>query len=162
MTVLPIFRHFFIYFIDIIRQERRFMMSKLYTKYLSLKSKEKDTKFLFKSGIFYIFLEEDAIEMSKLLNLKLTYLNDEVRKCGFPSNNLKKYLDLLQHFQVDFQIVDNYLQPVTSLEKYLENESIFTLLTKIKRIEMDSVTPLQAYELLYELSSLLKVNILES
>lgn len=59
-------------------------MSKLYEKYKSLKSENNDKLYLFKSGIFYIFLDEDAKKMSNFLNLKLTNLNESICKCRFP------------------------------------------------------------------------------
>ena len=53
-------------------------MSKLYNKYLELKSKDDTYLYLFKSGMFYIFLDEDAKIVSEKLNLKLTNFNDSV------------------------------------------------------------------------------------
>lgn len=60
-------------------------MSKIYDKYLKLKSSndyQENTVYLFKSGIFFIFIEEDAKTMSQLLNLKLGKLNENIVKCG--------------------------------------------------------------------------------
>ena len=57
-------------------------MSKIYEKYLKLKSSsnyEKNTLYLFKSGIFFIFIDNDAKLASNLLNLKLVKLNDAYR-----------------------------------------------------------------------------------
>ena len=62
------------------------MSSKLYTNYVSLKIKSPYKKYLFKSGIFYIFIDDDAKELHKLLNLKLGHLNSNIVKCGFPIN----------------------------------------------------------------------------
>ena len=59
-------------------------MSKLYNIYLEEKKKNRDILLLFKSGIFYIAIAEDAIKLSNLLHLKLTNLNDTIQKCGFP------------------------------------------------------------------------------
>lgn len=75
-------------------------MSKLYKRYLQLKQVDDSKIYLFKSGIFYIFLQDDAIKMSNLLKLKLTNLNETVVKCGFPVKNLNKYLDLIRQFWV--------------------------------------------------------------
>ncbi len=50
-------------------------MSKLYDIYSSLKSNEPKsdkTLYLFKSGIFFILIDEDAKIASKILNLKIT------------------------------------------------------------------------------------------
>lgn len=57
-------------------------MSKLYKQYVSLKIKDSNKMYLFKCGIFYIFLDEDAKIMSKFLDLKLTNLNSVVVKCS--------------------------------------------------------------------------------
>ena len=43
-------------------------MSKLYASYSDLKKKEPDFVYLFKVGIFYIALEDDAIKLSECLN----------------------------------------------------------------------------------------------
>ena len=74
-------------------------MSKLYDayKYCKKNNNEERTLFLFKAGIFYLFLDEDAKIASNILNLKLTYLNDTVLKCGFPTSALNKYSILLAH-----------------------------------------------------------------
>ena len=82
-------------------------MSKLYEKYLSLKKENDSILYLFKSGIFYIFLDEDAKKISNILNLKLSNLNENVLKCGFPVNSLQKYLNLLKNMNYDVQIIEN-------------------------------------------------------
>ena len=69
-------------------------MSKLYDIYSSLKSNESNsdkTLYLFKSGIFFILIDEDAKIATKILNLKITFLTENVVKCGFPVSSLKKY-----------------------------------------------------------------------
>ena len=58
------------------------MSSKLYNTYISLKIQRPYKKYLFKSGIFYIFIDDDVKELHKLLNLKLGNLNSKIVKCG--------------------------------------------------------------------------------
>ena len=70
-------------------------MSKLYDKYKTLKSSN-DIVYIFKVGIFYLFIDEDAIEMSNELGLKCTHLNNEILKCGFPLDSLDKYIKILE------------------------------------------------------------------
>ena len=70
-------------------------MSKLYNEYLKRKKIDNNKYYLFKSGLFYIFIDEDAKYISNITLLKLTNLNNNVVKCGFPSNSLDKYLDFL-------------------------------------------------------------------
>ena len=129
-------------------------MSKLYNKYLELKSKDDTYLYLFKSGMFYIFLDEDAKIVSEKLNLKLTNFNDSILKCGFPINSLTKYTGLLNDFEINYQIVDGNL--ITSKSKYIENENIQNYLEQIKKMDINKTTPLKALELLSTLQNLLR------
>lgn len=52
-------------------------MSKLYNRYKTLKNK-KDIVYIFKVGMFYVILDDDAKILSKLLNLKLIPLNSRL------------------------------------------------------------------------------------
>ena len=65
-------------------------MSKLYLEYLKRKKENNDKYYLFKSGLFYIFIDEDAKNINKITPLNITNLNNDIVKCGFPSNSLKK------------------------------------------------------------------------
>lgn len=47
-------------------------MSKLYSIYKKLKESNKDTVYLFKSGIFYIAISDDASLLSSKFKFKLT------------------------------------------------------------------------------------------
>ena len=46
-------------------------MSNLFNNYSKLKQENKDLVYLFKSGVFYVALEEDAKLLSKMLDLKI-------------------------------------------------------------------------------------------
>lgn len=82
-------------------------MSKLYKRYKNLKNKE-DIVYIFKVGMFYVILDDDAKILSKLLNLKLISLNSEVNKCGFPINSLKKYEKILKDNKIKYKIIEDY------------------------------------------------------
>lgn len=81
-------------------------MSKLHNAYLSMKKKDKNTIILFKSGMFYVSLENDARLVSSILDLKLTSLNSEIVKCSFQINSLDKYLKLLIKNNLNIKIVN--------------------------------------------------------
>lgn len=66
-------------------------MSKLLKKYNELKKKNPDKIYVFKVGIFYNILNEDAKAVSKSIGLKLTDLSPDLIKCGFPIAKLDKY-----------------------------------------------------------------------
>lgn len=82
-------------------------MSKLYDKFVRLKAANNDNVYLFKSGMFYLALNEDASKLADIFNFKVTNLNDCVTKCGFPEKILEYYSTLLNKLNIDFEIVDS-------------------------------------------------------
>ena len=127
------------------------MSSKLYNTYISLKTKSPYKKYLFKSGIFYIFIDDDAKELHKLLNLKLSNLNSQIVKCGFPVKSLDKYMKLLKQFGYSVEIVDFSTNSLFNYDEYLLNIKIHKFINKISRLETDSLSISQAYDVLEEL-----------
>lgn len=120
-------------------------MSKLYERYLSLKKQDPSILYLFKSGIFYIFLEEDAKKKSLLLNLKLTNLNESVLKCGFPVNNLSKYSCLIQKAGYQVHILDSLTEETHSSNDYILNSNIKSFIQKLSTIDSDTLSISEAY-----------------
>jgi DNA mismatch repair ATPase MutS len=127
----------------------RWFMSKLEKNYLKLKEKDNKKVYIFKIGIFYSFLGEDAIEMSKLLNLKLVPLNENIKKCGFPKNALNKYIDILCEKKINFLIVDN------KKIDFIEDKRVIDFLDNIKNIDINNTNGLEALKLLHELKDML-------
>ena len=75
-------------------------MGKLLGLYHDCKNKDDTKYYLFKSGLFYYFLEEDARYFSDKYGFKLTGFGDSV-KCGFPIKSLEKYLFLFQDHKIE-------------------------------------------------------------
>lgn len=123
-------------------------MSKLYEKYLLLKEKDNSKLYIFKSGIFYIFLQDDARKISQVFNLKLTNLNESVVKCGFPVNNLNKYLDLFNNMGYNIQIVDSTDSKPCSTKNYLLNADIKALISNLSNINIDKLSISEAFSLI--------------
>ena len=119
-------------------------MSRLYKRYKNLKNKE-DIIYLFKVGMFYVILDDDAKIISKLLNLKLIPLNNEVNKCGFPINSLEKYEKILKENKVKYKII----------EDYEENKDLNKFINKIKKYDIDNITGIKALELISELMEII-------
>ena len=82
-------------------------MSNLYDKYIELKNIDSNKYYLFRSGVFYIFLDKDAEKISSIIKLKLSSLNEDVVKCGFPKNSLDKYLDIFKNLDMDVEVIDD-------------------------------------------------------
>ncbi|MDD4035776.1 MAG: hypothetical protein PHS45_00370 [Bacilli bacterium] len=80
-------------------------MSKFYNEYLKRKQINNNKIYLFKNGKFFICLEEDAERVSEELELKITMFNKDIKKCGFPKEQLKKYLKFLNLLKIDYELV---------------------------------------------------------
>jgi DNA mismatch repair ATPase MutS len=126
-------------------------MSKLLTKFQELKRQDPSKLYVFKSGIFYLFLQEDAKTVSPILNLKITNLNETTVKCGFPVANLDKYLSLLKMTPYEVEFIENSESKPTSSKKYLSLQSLEGTLTKIANLKIDDLSVSEAFALLTDL-----------
>ncbi|MDD4718311.1 MAG: hypothetical protein PHY00_00640 [Bacilli bacterium] len=122
-------------------------MSKLHNSYLKLKEYDSDILYLFKSGMFYIFIGKDAELISELVGLKLANLNNEVVKCGFPKNSLEKYMNIFMENNLKVIIVEKD-KVINYDEQYLENIKVIDFIKKIKNTDIYSITPINALEIL--------------
>ena len=120
-------------------------MSKLYTRYLEKKNIDKDKYYLFECGMFYIFIDDDAYKISKYVPFKITKLNENIVKCGFPKNSIDKYMEIFNNLELYIEIVNNN-------DKDVINDKIIKM---IKDIDIDNISPLKAIEILYKFKELL-------
>ena len=127
-------------------------MSKLNDKFLSLKNSNKDTLYLFKSGIFFIALNEDATKLSEIFGFKVTNLNDTVTKCGFPAKRLEYYSSLLDKMNIKFEVIDANCQKVENNSDYINNLNFKSIIDKLVKIDFDNITFKEAFDILYDLS----------
>lgn len=72
-----------------------------------LQKKEKGSIILVGSGNFYIARGKDAILLHNILDLKVSCLEPEVCRVGFPINSLEKYTKLIEEKNYSY-IVYNY------------------------------------------------------
>lgn len=128
-------------------------MSKLYNIYLEEKKKNRDILLLFKSGIFYIAIAEDAIKLSNILHLKLTNLNDTIQKCGFPCSSSNKYFHLFNILNIDTKIIDIKSNTTSTVDNTLNINIIKELLSKIKKIDLDSLSVSDSYKFIEDLKN---------
>ena len=115
-------------------------MSKLFTMYQNLKSENSSDLYLFKSGMFYIFLDDDARKINELLGLKLTNLNSSVQKCGFPQNSLNKYLKLLNYLPYSIKIIDGSSMTKYNVSEYILDQNCFNILSKLSSVDINSLS----------------------
>ena len=118
-------------------------MSKLLNNYNNLKKQNSDYIYLFKNGVFYLALEDDARFLSKEFNLKLTSLNAESVKCGFPCSSFDKYYLMLNNINKKFKIIDK--DTISTSTVYIENKKILELLYQIKNVDINSLSVSEAF-----------------
>jgi len=123
-------------------------MSKIYDKYLELKRKDSNKLYLFHCGNFYIFLAEDADLINNYVVLKKTKFTRDVLKCGFPVGSKEEYLKVFHNQNLNIEIVENPLLP----EDITEREKV--VVATLKKIEIDTITPLDAMNKLKELQEM--------
>ena len=124
-------------------------MSKLLKQYDELKKKDPEKIYIFKVGIFYNILNEDARLVSKEIGLKLTDLSPEIIKCGFPVATLEKYTNLLAEHNIKFEVV-------SSQTPSYQNASYEQIVKKILNIDLDNTTCKEAFDILYMIQQNLK------
>jgi len=125
-------------------------MSKLYSKYLSLKKENDSTIYLFKSGIFYLFIEDDAKTMSPLLQLKLSNLSPTVFKCGFPVTSLEKYLPLLEKLGKKIEIIDLEKNLMLPPKEFVLTQEIRNFIFYLSSQDSNTLSIKEAYRFIDE------------
>lgn len=125
-------------------------MSKLLKLYTNLKKENKEILYLFKSGIFYIALDDDALTLSELFNFKIIDLNEKSIKCGFPVNKISYYSHLLNLNNIKFKIID------PNAHITINNNNFDSIINKILDINFDELTFKDAFFTLQEIQNELK------
>lgn len=131
-------------------------MSKLTQQYEKLKKQDSSSIYLFRVGIFYNILNEDAKVVNEKIGLKITDLGPNIYKCGFPISQIDKYKNLLNQKGIKYQIIDNL--PNSNVNDYINNVEIKKVLNKISNLDMNNTTYQQAFNILLEIQNKLKLN----
>lgn len=124
-------------------------MSKLQKRYEELKKKDVEKIYIFKVGIFYNILNEDAKIVSDSIGLKITDLGPNIVKCGFPIAKLDKYTNLLKSKNLPFEIVSDIASPN-------QNTSYDSIIKKIQNVDLNNTTYKGAFDILYNIQQKLK------
>ena len=133
-------------------------MSKLYSIYLSEKEKDKTKIILFKSGIFYLAIDNDAIFLSNNFGFKLTNLNNKIKKCGFPCNSLEKYSNLFNNYNINIKIIDIEKNTNYCLSDYKLDKTTKEIIDLIKNVDINNLSIIEAYNFIENLQKKLDEN----
>ena len=129
-------------------------MSKLLKQYEQLKKEDASRIYLFRVGIFYNILNEDAKIINEKLGLKITDLGPNIFKCGFPVSQLNKYTTLFNKMEIKHTVIDNL--PNSNIKEYMNNVEIKKILNKITDLDMNNITFHQAFDTLLDIQNKLK------
>lgn len=126
-------------------------MSKLYEQYLKLKNEDSKKLYLFKSGLFYIALEDDAVMLSNKFNLKLTNLGNSTLKCGFPESRLKHYSEHFKMQDIDYILVKSENNNTANKKASIlsNNNEVTDILTELAKVDINNITLKEAFDKLY-------------
>ena len=130
-------------------------MSKLLNQYESLKKIDSSYIYIFRVGIFYNIINEDAKIINEKLGLKLTYLGSNISKCGFPVSTLDKYKKILKEKDLKYKIIDNLPNNINTID-YMNSIEIKQIISKIKNLDMNNTTFQQAFNILLDIQNKLK------
>ena len=130
-------------------------MSKLLKQYEELKKYDASSIYLFRVGIFYNILNEDAKLINEKLGLKITDLGPNIFKCGFPVSQLDKYIILLNKMKIKYKVINN-LPNDSNINDYLKNVEIKKILNKITDMDLNNTTFQQAFNTLLDIQNKLK------
>ena len=102
-----------------------------------LKKKDDSKKYLFKSGNFYIYLDDDAKNVNKVTTLKLTGFGNGI-KCGFPINSLEKYLGIFENIGMDVVVVENIQDIINEINSVdldkLSNGELINIIERFRNL----------------------------
>ena len=128
-------------------------MSKLLNLYSKLKKEDNSKLYLFKSGIFYIALDYDALTLSDLFDFKLIDLNANSIKCGFPISKISYYSHLLNLNNINFKIIDpNEPLVINNIPSSYE-----PIIQEILNIDFNNITFKDAFFKLQDFQTKLKI-----
>lgn len=111
-------------------------MGKQLNIYNHYKTSDPNKYYLFKGGVFYYFIAEDAEYFSLKYNFILTSFGSTV-KCGFPVKSLEKYLYLFN--KENIMLIEEDVTP----EKIVINV--------LKKLNIDKLEPKDALNVLINL-----------
>ena len=123
-------------------------MSKLYSKYLEQQALNPNELYLFKSGIFYMALNEDANRLSDALSLKVTNITDKLYKCCFPVSKSDYYFKTLESLSINYKIIDPSQNVVLNYAEYKDNERFNGIITNLLKLDLNKTSFQDAYIIL--------------
>lgn len=106
--------------------------------------------------MFYICLEDDAKKISEIFGFKITKLNENIVKAGFPISRLDYYVEQLKNRKILFEIVDHDYSKIENYEDYINNNKLKRIIQNIEKIDLNNITFREAYDFLENMKKEIK------
>ena len=113
-------------------------MTPMVRQYLDIKKEHQDKVLFFRLGDFYEMFNEDAVEVSKLLNLTLTH-RGTMPMCGIPYHAAKNYLKRLLEYGKKVAVCEQFITDEKKLAERTVTQ-IFTPATVVDDEYIDSLS----------------------
>lgn len=140
-----------------------------FEKYKELKFFNKHKMYIFENGLFYITYNEDADKIREIFGFVEKQVGNLYRKCELPVQYFDRYETALNLKKIEYEIIkkpnsnknrnkieNSFDSSGILLTKVKENEKYLDIIKTIKEINLTSITPIEAMNILVKMQDEIK------
>lgn len=142
-----------------------------FEKYKELKFFNKHKMYIFENGLFYITYNEDADKIREIFGFVEKQVGNLYRKCELPVQYFDRYETALNLKKIEYEIIkkpnsnlnknrnkieNSYDSSGILLTKVKENDKYLDIIKTIKEINLTSITPIEAMNILVKMQNEIK------
>ncbi len=140
-----------------------------FEKYKELKFFNKHKMYIFENGLFYITYNEDADKIREIFGFVEKQVGNLYRKCELPVQYFDRYETALNLKKIEYEIIkkpnsnknrnkieNSFDSSGILLTKVKENEKYLDIIKTIKEINLTSITPIEAMNILVKMQNEIK------
>lgn len=140
-----------------------------FEKYKELKFFNKHKMYIFENGLFYITYNEDADKIREIFGFVEKQVGNLYRKCELPVQYFDRYETALNLKKIEYEIIkkpnlnknrnkieNSFDSSGILLTKVKENDKYLDIIKTIKEINLTSITPIEAMNILVKMQNEIK------
>ena len=140
-----------------------------FEKYKELKFFNKHKMYIFENGLFYITYNEDADKIREIFGFVEKQVGNLYRKCELPVQYFDRYETALNLKKIEYEIIkkpdsnknrnkieNSFDSSGILLTKVKENDKYLDIIKTIKEINLTSITPIEAINILVKMQNEIK------
>lgn len=140
-----------------------------FEKYKELKFFNKHKMYIFENGLFYITYNEDADKIREIFGFVEKQVGNLYRKCELPVQYFDRYETALNLKKIEYEIIkkpdsnknrnkieNSFDSSGMLLTKVKENDKYLDIIKTIKEINLTSITPIEAMNILVKMQNEIK------